>query len=469
MLPEPMGQVVPFVTRVRDSGDWTAAERARLQDLADHLSASGVGVEVIFGATDEGDPWCVVTDGDGDVLIHVARIDGTFVVHSAVDDAVNENADLHAALRERLEATDAAIAPQSATILPFGLTARQGQTFLALVVAASFFYETAGVSGEAEAAEKPPELPTEPSPPPPEADGPSQDRDLAAQGATLHPSSPANSAPAVVALIATPKDPEPPAAPHEEESAPAPTPAVQPAEPTLAAKVDVALATPPKAEPAVVIHGSDGDDLLVGTAADEHIIGGAGNDTLRGGGGHDLLEGAAGDDRIELTSAAIAVGGAGADTFVIQAPVRLGHADTLLGTILDFSRIEGDKLALANGRTIQVALRPPSTNDKTTAPTTEDKATPPTTSGGGFTGQGVDSTHPTGPIHPTLTPDHGAGDGGFGPTLVGPALTRVEVDVDGDGVVDGYVLVGSHGHAVGGDDSPIVVTGHSLGGGEIFG
>src|SRR5688572_10953244 len=165
MPSEPMGQVVPFIARVRDSGDWTATERARLQELADRLAAGGVEVDVIFGATDEGDPWCVVTDGDGDVLIHVARIGGAFVVHSAVDDAVNENADLHTALRDHLDATDAAMAPQSATILPFGMTARQGQTFLALVVAASFFYETAGIGGEAEAAELPPELPAEPPPP----------------------------------------------------------------------------------------------------------------------------------------------------------------------------------------------------------------------------------------------------------------------------------------------------------------
>ena len=48
-----MGQVVPFIARLRDSGDWTAAERARLQDLASQLSASGVHVEVIFGATDD--------------------------------------------------------------------------------------------------------------------------------------------------------------------------------------------------------------------------------------------------------------------------------------------------------------------------------------------------------------------------------------------------------------------------------
>src|SRR5690349_5027463 len=142
-----MGQVVPFIARVRDSGDWTASERARLEELADRLADGGVRVEVIFGATDEGDPWCVVTDEDGDVLIHVARIDGKFVVHSAIDDAVNESVDLHTALRDRLAATEEMLAPTSATILPF--TARQAQTFLALVAATAFFYETAGIGDTA--------------------------------------------------------------------------------------------------------------------------------------------------------------------------------------------------------------------------------------------------------------------------------------------------------------------------------
>jgi len=453
-----MGQVVPFITRVRDSGDWTASERARLQELADRLAASGVEVDVIFGATDEGDPWCVVTDGNGDVLIHVARIGGAFVVHSAVDDAINENVDLHAALRDHLDTTEAALAPQSATILPFGLTARQGQTFLALVVAASFFYETAGVGAEAEAAElPPPELPTEPSPPAPDADAPSQDRELATQGAALHPGS--NPAAAVVALVMPAPDPAPAPAPQEASaSAPANVPAIQPIEPAPVAKADTTLSAPVRTEAPAVIRGTDGDDLLVGTSADEHIVGGAGADTLRGGGGHDLLDGGAGDDRIELTAGVTAVGGEGADTFVVQAPVQLGQANTLLGVVLDFSALDGDRLTLANGRTIQVPDRP--------APGSGDRTVPPTTTGGegGFTGQGVD------PTHPTLAPP--SGGGGFGPTVVGPPLTRVEIDLDGDGVFDGYVLVGSQSQPVplDGDGHPIVITGRALlGGDETFG
>src|SRR3954468_23123809 len=181
-----MGQVVPFIARVRDSGDWSPGERARLEGLADQLGQSGVDVEVIFGATDEGDPWCVVTDANGDVLIHVARIGGGFVVHSAVDDALSEGGDLHAALRDRLAVTEDAMAPKSATILPF--EARQAQTLLALVVAAAFFYETAGLGGEPHAAD-PSHAPAAPEDPPPAAahdnDAHSQDREVVARGAAL--------------------------------------------------------------------------------------------------------------------------------------------------------------------------------------------------------------------------------------------------------------------------------------------
>lgn len=459
MLPGEMGQVVPFIARVRDSGDWTAAERARLQDLADRLAASGVNVEVVYGATDEGDPWCVVTDESGDVLIHVARIGGAFVVHSAIDDAVNENVDLHAALRDQLGAAEEAAA-QSATILPFGLTARQGQTFLALVVAAAFFYETSAVGETAEAAELPQAPPDEAAPPPPsDTDAPAQERDLAAQGATLR-HDPAAAAPAAVAVLLPPPEHPTAAAPHEDDQAPPPSAPVE-TQATPAPKAETPAVTPAPAEAPAVIRGTDGDDVLTGTSANEHIVGGAGDDTLRGGGGHDLLEGGAGNDRIELTSGTVAVGGEGADTFVIQAPVQLGHANTLLGVILDFNGFDGDRLMTANGRFIQLPARQQPTTDggpttTTLAPGGGDRSGG---NGGDFTGQGVD------PTAPTLAPTPG---GDFGPTLVGPPLTRVEVDFNGDGVMDGYVLVGRNGHLIGGDDSPIVVTTHSLGD-DLFG
>lgn len=454
-----MGQVVPFIARVRDSGDWTATERARLQDLADRLAAGGVTVDVVFGATDEGDPWCVVADEDGDVLIHVARIGGVFIVHSAVDDAVSEDRDLHAALRDRLDITEEAIAPRSADVLPFGLTARQGQTFLALVIATAFFYETSGVGGEAQAAETPRVLLPADDPPQPvtDAETPVQERELAAQGATLRDPDPTPSAQEVVAV-----------GPGESAKVTMEGPTLSaPAGPTAPLEAtEVVLASGGTDAPiATVIRGTDGDDLLVGTTADERIQGGDGDDTLIGGGGYDTLEGGAGDDRIELTATVVAVGGQGADTFVIAAPTHMSRGDTLLGTVVDFSRLDGDRFVTTNGGPVRVLPTRPGADDKTPA------QDPPNGSTNGHTdtsSEGPTAQDPPTLAPPTLGPSTDSTNtaltsqgGFFGPTLVNPSLNRVEVDLDGDGVADGYVLVGQ--------DAMITLTGQSLPAGDLFG
>jgi hypothetical protein len=420
-----MGQVVPFIARVRDSGDWSTSERARLEGLADQLGQAGVDVEVIFGATDEGDPWCVVTDANGDVLIHVARIGGVFVVHSAVDDAMSEGGDLHAALRDRLAATEDAVAPKSATILPF--EARQAQTLLALVVAAAFFYETAGLGGEAQAGEAPhaPAAPEE-TPPPAAAndhDAHSQDREVIARGAALQAD---EDAPSATAALSAPAEPAPaPAAAATLEETPALPAHLAPVATESAAKAAVVLAAAPAAEVAttpLVIKGTAGDDLLVGTAANEHILGGAGNDTLQGGGGHDTLDGGAGNDRIELEGGVVAIGGAGADTFVIRAlaPGHYGHTETFLGYIADFNGQEGDRVLTAGGRAVQI---------------------PPPGSGPNHWMQ-PNTFGPTGGEHP-LTGTEAGTPPTTGPTPLGTFQTvaRVDVDLDGDGVTDGYLLV----------------------------
>ena len=51
-----MGDILPFVARVRDGGDWTASERERLEALADQFAKAGPHVEVVYGAADYGDP-----------------------------------------------------------------------------------------------------------------------------------------------------------------------------------------------------------------------------------------------------------------------------------------------------------------------------------------------------------------------------------------------------------------------------
>jgi hypothetical protein len=130
-----VGQILPFFARVSARADWSGEERARLAELAERYSAAGVRVEVIYGATEEGDPWCVVKDEAEDVLIHVARIGDTFVVHYALDDALRQGQDLRSVLNERLGRDG-----RPEVVVPFS---RQAQNLLALILAAGFFYETA--------------------------------------------------------------------------------------------------------------------------------------------------------------------------------------------------------------------------------------------------------------------------------------------------------------------------------------
>jgi hypothetical protein len=179
---------------------------------------------------------------------------------------------------------------------------------------------------------------------------------------------------------------------------PAPRPQVLAVVETAASTQIASIASPPAAAPtaptqvAILIHGGDGDDLLIGTTRAEWLVGGPGNDTLDGGGGHDTLDGGAGDDRIMLTPNAVAYGGAGADTFVVTAPTVLGNAGTLLGAVFDFNASEGDRLAAAQGELVILS-------------------------------------HPD---HPQTA---------AGSTSKSGPDVRIEVDFNGDGHADGYVLL----------------------------
>jgi hypothetical protein len=181
-----MGDVLPFIARMRASSDWTPAERARLEDLAQHFADHTLSVEAVFGVTEEGDPWCVVKDANEDVLVHVARIGGRFVIHYAASDTIDEGADLQAALSERLG--EAASSTDNVVDGPFGLD-RHAQILAALLIVSAFFHDT-----QAKAAEAHPATPQQPPAPEPTAAlvaapakdiGSRQDRDTAAHGAAL--------------------------------------------------------------------------------------------------------------------------------------------------------------------------------------------------------------------------------------------------------------------------------------------
>jgi hypothetical protein len=411
-----MGDILPFVARVRDSGDWTPSERARLEALADQFTKAGVHVEVIYGATDDGDPWCVVKDANEEVLVHVARIGGRFVVHYAAQDTFEEGADLPSALGARLVEVHTDQEHQDEVVVPFSLAGRQAQGLLALIVATAFFYDTR----DAQAA-----TPIEHDPAP-TSDAP-EIAAVAALPLETH-DKPERDATAHAAVMADPR-PEP-VSPAHTGSPEEPTPAIEPptrplaehAEPTppTGSRLDpaptpaVAHASAVEVDAPHTLSGGAGADLLVGGSGADLIVGGAGDDTLQGGGAphgqFDTLVGGAGDDRIELGPQVVASGGEGADTFVFHAPVHMGEASTLLGVVLDFHAGAGDRFVIAHGG-------PVSLTNGGTAPPPE-----------GFTFTSL-----------ARQPD---AQGPHGPETSAPVTwTRMNVDLDGDGRIDGYVML----------------------------
>jgi hypothetical protein len=335
-----MSNIVPFIPRAA-GGDWTAGERERLAELAGKLTSSGAHVDAAYGVSDAGDPWCVITDEEDEVLIHVARIDGQFVIHDAADDAVQAEDNLWSAF-ERLMGPGWRGAGDDDMVVPM----RQAQSVLALVAALLFVGEIAHVANHAPHED----IPHAPHP----ADGqemaaltaPSAGHDAAATTTAAQVQTSEDSSPRRQALIA--RAAEPPA-----DTGPAQAAAPAPAGPALLHEPvsPMALAeSAPAFEPGRLLVAGDGGESLIGGTGGGHLVGGAGNDTLIGGGARpgeiDLLEGGAGDDRIMLGARTVAVGGEGHDTFVVQtqplepkvqapegttAPVATG------GVILDFT------------------------------------------------------------------------------------------------------------------------------------
>ena len=75
-------QVLSFIQREPASADWTRDELAQLYRIEHALVQSGLTLDVERGVTDEGDPWFAFCRPDGEVLIHLARYDGWYRLHS---------------------------------------------------------------------------------------------------------------------------------------------------------------------------------------------------------------------------------------------------------------------------------------------------------------------------------------------------------------------------------------------------
>jgi hypothetical protein len=383
-----VGTILSLANWIRDSGQWTATERGRLEALTGHFPG-GHDLQVVFGAADDGAPWCAVVNEDGDVLVHVARLANQFLVHVMGEEIVSRGDNLREALGRWLSPEP----ERHGVVVPFGRL-QSGVDMMILVAVATLLEERLRhhMPQVMEGA-------TWPTVDPPVAETKAHAKILAPAEteATAHVAAHATKAEdgggAVVAAL-SPAQMAADDQTHVSQPAVAVASASPPAQTAQASQTiwhEIQENVRVEGQVALVqIRGGDGVDVLIGGSSAEHLVGGDGDDVLIGGGGHDVLEGGAGDDWIVLASQARAYGGSGADTFVISAPVVMDHADTLLGTIFDFNAGEGDRLVTALGDVIVV---PP-----------WDEAI---------------QTHP----------------------IEARVGQKVQVDIDGNGRVDGYVLI----------------------------
>lgn len=370
-----MANVIPFTPRGAADGGWSAAERARLAELAERLSAAeGVKVEAVYGVSDEGDPWCVIKDENEEVLVHVARIDGQFVIHDAAADAVQEGDSLWTACDRLLG--EAWRDPREEVVVP--LSHRQAQSVIALALAVAFIHEVQEAEASIDPDAVPPPMEAAAAitvaalvaPPPASADQPRQEL-LAPQALDAGKVGSAGGPDAA--------EPELLAASASEQAADAPTTEAAPVEMVQTAAPLAAPTEPAEAETAPVqviqgtagadtLQGGEGRDEIHGAAGDDSLSGGDGADILRGGlgadtldGGEagfgevDVLDGGEGDDQLVLSGQVVATGGEGADTFVIAARPP-PNSSGLLGVISDYRMEEGDRFTFQDGRTVKPVL-----------------------------------------------------------------------------------------------------------------
>lgn len=442
-----MGEILAFSPRPPAS-DWSANERGLLMLLTQQLAATYGEVDSVFGQTDSGDPWYVVTDANQDVLVHIARIDGQFVVHDAAVDMFHQVGSLWGALRQVLSSN---VDDQSGVVVAFNPASREAQSFLSLVIAVGLYLELRGVelgegghltfenlprvddpaiegvaskliaalNFEADRTQGHAAAPAETLPEAPVA-APT-DKIVNVQGVVVEaPAHAQDGLPVVQAVHASQTAPASSSAPSSlAVAATAPTPTAQSTsgEGQFELSLNGVAAYGDAKETGLAatrafIAGTTGNDVLHGTSGGDTIAGGPGNDYIDGGGAGpgqiDRIDGGAGDDRIVMNARVVASGSAGADTFLISAKEPVDKVTALLGVVLDYSAAKGDHLAVIGNQHVTVV---------STAAVNDVLAAQSAVLGEAVASQVMDVTKAV-------------------------AGTRVGFDVDGDGREDVFILLG---------------------------
>ncbi|NQE60455.1 calcium-binding protein [Caulobacter sp. RHG1] len=363
-----MGEILAFSPRP-PATDWSANERGLLMLLTQQLASSYGEIDSVFGQTDSGDPWYVVTDSNQDVLVHIARIDGRFVVHDAAIDMFSQVGSLWGALRQVL--SSGGPEETGGNVVAFNPASREAQSFLSLVIAVGLYLELRGIEVGEGGRLNFDNLPR--------ANDLSVDsvtsrliaslgldgeraagriiQHSAAEAGVAAPQAPIKPEALKVLAIEAPVEAAAglsafkvahlaAAAPLEVASSAPQTVASLPEDAPVTAGVDGAGFAAGRS----VMTGTANADVMFGTAEGEVIKGEGGDDYIDGGGAKagqiDRIDGGAGDDKIVMNARVVASGGTGADTFLIVAHEPTTKLEALLGVVLDYSAAKGDHLAV---------------------------------------------------------------------------------------------------------------------------
>src|SRR3954469_12013279 len=93
--------------------DWSSAEQAEFLRAAAILRRTGLPIACERGLTDEGDPWTIFLREDtGDVIVHIAKIDGRIYASSTASGDLVAGFGLRAVM-DRIVQTQPLILPPS--------------------------------------------------------------------------------------------------------------------------------------------------------------------------------------------------------------------------------------------------------------------------------------------------------------------------------------------------------------------
>jgi hypothetical protein len=82
--------------------DWTNQELADLYRAHSLIQSAQPGLECDRGVSDEGDPWFLIGDQKGDVLVHICRIQGTYILDSVALPKALKGANFNALIEDFL-------------------------------------------------------------------------------------------------------------------------------------------------------------------------------------------------------------------------------------------------------------------------------------------------------------------------------------------------------------------------------